>query len=193
MSRWILTLLVLPLVLCGTCSRALTTQEKLSTWRQGVWLLGGGGRAIYTDAHYFVLTASGDSARVNLYCGTSLLRYTEKGIARKQILRVRQSPGRELQLVSESLGEWSEEVLEIDMDQFQAGTCTLHEGILYDSVIEETDEYILLATCNGDRERIYADGRSVYLPAGGGEFWAYRIETWSEAQALPIEMASGGE
>jgi hypothetical protein len=50
--------------------------------------------------------------------------------------------------------------------------------VIYDSVEEETDEYILLATCNGDKEKIFSDGRSVYMPANGGEYWAYRIESW---------------
>ena len=31
---------------------------------------------------------------------------------------------------------------------------------------------------NSSDEKIFSDGRSVYLPAGGGEFWAYRVESW---------------
>ena len=64
------------------------------------------------------------------------------------------------------------------MAQFQPGKCNIHEGIIYDSLAEETDDYILLATCNGDKEKIFSDGRSVYMPADGGEFWAHRIEAW---------------
>ena len=52
------------------------------------------------------------------------------------------------------------------------------DGIIYDSVTEVTDEYILLATCNGDKEKIFSNGTSAYLPAGGGEFYSLRIENF---------------
>ncbi len=48
--------------------------------------------------------------------------------------------------------------------------------MIYDAVTEVTDEYILLATCNGDSEKIFANGVSVYMPASGGEFYSYRVE-----------------
>jgi hypothetical protein len=34
----------------------------------------------------------------------------------------------------------------------------------------------LLSTCNGDREKIFSNGISIYLPASGGEAYAYRVE-----------------
>jgi hypothetical protein len=168
------------IVLIVSCSTTQTTGEKLRQWRRGVWQLADGSYAIYTDSHYFVVSANGDSAQANIYCGGSQLRITDKGMARKQTLRIRKLPGGDLQLLKESRSnsEPREAVLQLDMTQFEPGKCNTNKGIIYDSVTEESDEYILLATCNGDKEKIFSDGRSVYMPASGGEFWAYRIESW---------------
>ena len=143
-------------------------------------MLADGSYAIYTDSHYFVISASGDSTEANIYCGGSQLKFTDKGMARKQYLRIRKLPAGDLQFFKGSTGSGAsiESPLELDMTQFQPGACNLHEGIIYDSVTEETGLYILLSTCNGDREKIFSDGRSVYMPASGGEFWARRIESW---------------
>ena len=143
-------------------------------------MLADGSYAIYTDNHYFVVSASGDSSRTNLYCGGSQTRITDKGIARRQTLRIRQFPGGTLQYFKKSPpGDLvAGMILELDMSQFQPGTCNVHNEIIYDSITEITDECILLSTCNGDREKIFSDGRSAYLPAGGGEHWARRIESW---------------
>jgi hypothetical protein len=163
-----------------SCSSGQTTGETLREWRRGVWLLAHGNYAIYTDCHYFVVSASGDSAQANVYCGGSQIAFTDQGMARRQTLRIRKFPGGQLQLSKEieAFGDSAEVPLQLDMTQFEPGTCTVYDGIIYDSVVEVTDQYILLATCNGDKEKIFADGRSVYLPANGGEFWAYRIESW---------------
>jgi len=66
--------------------------------------------------------------------------------------------------------------MEINSTLFSPGVCNVVDGIIYDSITEATDAYILLSTCNGDKEKIFAKGVSVYLPAGGGEAYAYRIE-----------------
>jgi hypothetical protein len=180
MRRPATCILVFLAVLTLSCSTDQTTGETLREWRRGVWLLADGNYAVYTDSHYFVVSASGDSARANVYCGSSQIAFTDLGMARRQTLRVRKFPGGELKLSKtlEAFADGAEVPLQLDMTQFESGTCNIHEGIIYDSVTEITDQYILLATCNGDRERILADGRSVYMPAGGGEFWAHRIESW---------------
>lgn len=180
MRKTVLCILILALGYVFACSTTPTTEEKLRQWRRGVWLLGDGSYTVYTDTHYFVVSASGDSAHSNIYCGGSQIRITGKGIARKQTLRIRKFPGGDLQLFKElrSSADQNAVALELDMAQFQPGTCNIHDNIIYDSITDETDEYILLSTCNGDKEKIFSDGRSVYLPAGGGEYWAHRIESW---------------
>jgi hypothetical protein len=152
--------------------------SRLAEWRKGVWLLPDGSFTIYTDTHYFVIAASGDSVSQNIYCGASQVRYHAKGMARKQVLRIRQFPGGTLTFYKENVFQPtnSEAPMEINAGFFSPGTCNIKDGIIYDSITEATDKYILLSTCNGDREKIYSNGVSVYLPAGGGEAYAYRIE-----------------
>lgn len=151
---------------------------KLVEWRQGVWISGSGTYTIYTDDHYFVLSYEGDSMSANLYFGASQTKFCSKGLARKQVIRFRQVPGRDFQLFKNMAfqSDHTEPALEIDTTQFTPGSCNIKDGIIYDSITEETDEYILLATCNGDREKIFNNGVSVYMPAGGGEYYSYRIE-----------------
>jgi hypothetical protein len=155
----------------------LSEVNKLAEWRKGVWLLGDGSYAIYTDTHYFVVMVSGDSSSRNIYCGASQVEYHRKGMARKQVIRVRQVPGGELMSFKENvLGRNAEIPLEIDTTLFAPNTCNIKDGIIYDSITEITDEYILLSTCNGDKEKIFSNGTAAYLPAGGGEFYSIRIE-----------------
>lgn len=165
-----------------SCSSPPPEENKLKEWRTGVWLSQGGGFSIWTDTHYFLVTASGDSTAANIYCGASQVVYTEKGIARKQVLRIRQRPNRPLRTHSDFSafsdavdGGVVEAPLEIDPELFKPGTCNVVDGIIYDSVTEETDDFILLSSCDGDRIKIFSDGRSAYLPSGGGEYWSYRL------------------
>lgn len=182
-SSWIVLMAVLTLSVIS-CSAPPVEEEtqasvkdKLAEWKKGVWLLGDGSYAIYTDTHYFVVMVSGDSASPNIYCGASQVKFHEKGMARKQVIRVRQLPGGDLVTFKENvLGHNAEIPLEIDTTQFAPNTCNIVDGIIYDSVTEVTDEYILLATCNGDKEKIFSNGTAAYLPAGGGEFYSLRIE-----------------
>ena len=156
-----------------------SVEDKLAEWRKGVWLLGDGSYAIYTETHYFVVMVSGDSTSPNIYCGASQVEFHDKGMARKQVIRVRQLPGGDLVTFKENvLGHNAEIPLEIDTTQFVPNTCNIVDGIIYDSVTEVTDEYILLATCNGDKEKIFSNGTAAYLPAGGGEFYSVRIESF---------------
>jgi hypothetical protein len=176
-------LILIVLILCtadSVWSESMTTKDKLRGWRTGVWLLADGSYTIYTDSHYFVVSVGGDSSRTNLYCGASKIRITDKGIARAQTLRIRQTPGGSLQWFKEAENVLVAglNVLKYDPALFQPGSCNIVSGVIYDSVTEETDNYILLSTCNGDKEKIFSDGRSVYLPASGGEHWATRIETF---------------
>jgi hypothetical protein len=173
------------LLLIASCSPSVQEKEqqsgenKLAQWRKGVWLLGDGSYAIYTDTHYFVVMVSGDSTSPNIYCGASQIQFHRKGMARMQVIRVRQMPGGELITFKKNvLGHNAEVPLEIDTTQFAPNTCNIKDGIIYDSITEETDEYILLSTCNGDKEKIYSNGIAAYLPAGGGEFYSIRIETF---------------
>jgi hypothetical protein len=177
-------ILILLIFLIGTAdsvwSESITTKDKLRDWRTGVWLLADGSYSIYTDSHYFVVSVGGDSSRTNLYCGASKIRITDKGIARAQTVRIRQMPGGSLQWFkkAENTSNIGSDILKYDSTLFQPGTCNIIDGVIYDSVTEVTDNYILLSTCNGDKEKIFSDGRSVYLPASGGEHWATRIETF---------------
>ncbi|MCK4225242.1 MAG: hypothetical protein KAX39_08670 [candidate division Zixibacteria bacterium] len=156
-----------------------TKENKLAEWRKGVWLLSDGSYAIYTDTHYFVVMVSGDTSSPNIYCGASQIQFHRKGMARKQVIRVRQLPGGELNLHKVNvLGHNAEIPLKIDTTQFAPNTCNIKDGIIYDSITEVTDEYILLTTCNGDHEKIFSNGVCAYLPAGGGEFYSIRIESF---------------
>lgn len=141
---------------------------------------GGGTYTIYTASHYFVVSCEGDTADANIYCGASQVEFHSAGIARQQTVRVRKFPGGEL-----THGRWptlkddgTEAPMTVDTTLFTPGTCTIKEGIIYDAVTEVTDTSILLSTCNGDKERIFKNGTAVYLPAGGGEFWSVRVESF---------------
>jgi hypothetical protein len=176
--RIVLLVTVIAIAINGCSKPVINDRNKLADWRKGVWITGEGTYTIYTDNHYFVLSYEGDSASPNIYCGASQLIFHNKGTARKQLIRLRQNPGgnlysyRDKILVSDSV----EARLVIDTNLFTPGTCNIKDGIIYDAVTEVTDDYILLATCNGDKEKIYSNGVSVYLPAGGGEYYSYRIE-----------------
>ncbi len=153
-------------------------QAKLADWRNGVWISGEGTYTIYTGTHYFVLSFEGDTAKPNLYFGGSQVVYTEKGMARKQVLRFRQFGEGNLTMFKEAVlqSDHTEKPLVIDTALFVPGTCTIKDGVIYDAITEVTDEYILLSSCNGDMIKIFSDGRSAYLPAGGGEYFSYRVE-----------------
>ena len=154
-------------------------EMKLREWRKGVWLLPDGSFTVYTNSHYFVLVAGGDSATQNVYCGASQVRYHAKGMARKQVLRIRRVPGGESTFYKKNVfqSDGTEAPMDIDASLFSPGICNVKDGIIYDSITEVTDAYILLSTCNGDKEKIFSNGVSVYIPAGGGEAYAYRIES----------------
>ena len=68
--------------------------------------------------------------------------------------------------------------LEIDIGKFEAGTCNIVDGVIYDSVTEETPDYIVLSTCNGYEIKLFSDGRSVFMSPDGIESWSFRLETW---------------
>jgi hypothetical protein len=164
------------------CSHPATVsvEDKLESWRKGVWVSGAGTYAVYTNSHYFVVSNEGDSTSSNVYCGASQIQFHNKGIARQQVVRVRKFPGGEL-----LLDHWpvlrdddTETPMSIDTTLFVPGSCTVKGGIIYDAVTEIDDTSILLSTCNGDKERIFHNGRSVYLPADGGAFWSVRVESW---------------
>jgi hypothetical protein len=179
MNKWYSILIIVIFVLVAvSCSvPPMDTKTKLAEWRKGVWLAGDGSYTIYTDTHYFVVMASGDSSSANIYCGASQVRYHNKGMARKQVIRVRQFPGSTLTWFKENvLGHNAEIPLEIDTTQFAPNTCNIKDKIIYDSITEITKDYILLSTCNGDKEKIFSNGVSVYLPKDGGEFYSLRIE-----------------
>ena len=80
------------------CFTQPTTASKLQEWKRGVWLSSGGGYAVWTDTHYFVVWGSGEGAKAQVYCGSSRVRYTDKGIARHQNLRIRKTSSSELRI-----------------------------------------------------------------------------------------------
>jgi len=155
-----------------------STRDKLIKWRTGVWLSAGGTYTIWTPEHYFVLSMSGDTTNPNLYYGCSQVSYHEKGLTRYQVQRFRKFPGGDPTMFSKNTftAENNETPYSPDTTLFDPKKCIIQDGVIYDAIIEITDSYILLATCNGDREKIFSDGKSAYLPAGGGEFFSYRIE-----------------
>ena len=166
------------LVGCANDSGDRDLCSRLAKWRQGVWVSGNATYTIYTDSHYFVISCEGDTAAPNLYVGASQLAFHDKGMARRQLVRLRQYPGGSLssfRQVDFAAGQ-GEPALIFDTALFVPGTCSVKEGIIYDAVTEVTDSSILLSTCNGDKEIIYSNGVSAYLPASGGEFYSYRVE-----------------
>jgi len=180
-------LIVLTLIGClaGGCASRPSTADKLREWQHGVWVSTGGVYTVWTDSHYFVVSATGDSTKANIYCGSSRIRFTDKGVARHQNLRLRQTPDSAMLVHGDysmyfegENGGVEEAPLEIDLDQFKPGTCNVVEGVIYDSVSEETPEYILLSSCNGDQIKLFRNGRSLYRSADGYEAWSYRIESW---------------
>jgi hypothetical protein len=73
MNKWYsILIIVIFVLLSASCSNPRINTEKkldegtrLAEWRKGVWLLSDGSYAIYTDTHYFVVMASGDSSSAN--------------------------------------------------------------------------------------------------------------------------------
>lgn len=168
-----------------SCSNTQTMADRLRAIHRGIWVSTSGAYTVWTDTHYFVLSASGDKTSTNIYLGASQVLYTDKGIARKQNLRLRQIGERDRNLTADysifresSAGGIELAPLEIDEKLFNPEKCVVKGGVIYDAIAEVTDEYILISSCNGDKIRIYEDNRLVYLPASGGEHWSYRIESF---------------
>jgi len=180
-----LLLMMSGFLLVQACSHSDQTSQLLQEWQLGVWVSDSGGYSIWTPTHYFVVSAAGDSSKANIYCGSSRVVYTDHGVARAQNLRVRQTQGSPLKIIADYSmydegphGGMVEEPLNVDMAQFQPGTCNIVGGVIYDSVTEKTPEYILLSSCNGDQVKLFSDGRSLYISANGNESWSYRIESF---------------
>ena len=174
-----LLLVVMLLAALASCtSQPSSLAEKLAAWQKGVWISGAGTYTIYTDSHYFVVSYTGDSANPSIYCGASQLRFHDKGMARRQTVRMRQFPGGAMNLsrLDAITEDHTETPMPYDTTLFTPGTCVIEEGVIYDAVTEVTDEYILLATCNGDHIKLFGNGVFAYMPASGGEFYSYRVE-----------------
>ena len=165
----------------GSANEDESIRDKLIKWRTGVWLSAGGTYTIWTPRHYFVLSMSGDTADPNLYYGCSQVSYHEKGLTRHQVQRYRKAPGGSPTIFSENTltKENDEKPYAPDTTLFDPKKCVIQDGVIYDAIIEATDTSILLISCNGDREKLFCDGKSVYLPAGGGEYYSYRIEEFN--------------
>ncbi len=181
MKRFGMMSLVIVFFLFSVSWPALSQDDakaRLAEWRKGIWLLSDGSYAVYTDNHYFVLFASGEGVSANVYFGASQIRFHTKGMVRKQVIRYRKLPGGEPSFYKKIVlqPDHTEAPLEFDATLFEPGKCNIKDGIIYDSITEITDNYILLTSCNGDREKIFSNGISVYLPAGGGEAYSFRVE-----------------
>lgn len=159
-------------------TKTKSDRDKLIEWRTGVWLSAGGTYTIYTPEHYFVLMMAGDTTDPNLYYGCSQVSYHEKGMTRHQVQRLRKFPGRDMTMfVENTLTDNDTEIpYTPDTTLFDPTTCVTKDGVIYDAIIECTDSYVLLMSCNGDKIKIFNDGKAAYLPAGGGEFYSYRVE-----------------
>jgi len=153
--------------------------DKLRDWQKGVWISPGGTYTIWTDTHYFVVQGQTYDDSANVYCGASQVAFTDKGVARKQLVRVRKSPNQSWFISTtpedfDSLG--MELPLVIDEAKFKPGTCVIEKGIIYDSVDEVKPDYILMSTCGGDKVKLYSNGVCDYLPTGGSPARSIRIE-----------------
>lgn len=173
-----LAVIAIVIICLSSITTAQDTEGRLSQWLKGVWLSGNGTYSIYTDNHYFVVSVEGDSSNANVYCGASQIVFSDQGMARRQVMRLRQVPGGDLLSFRESdfLDGMTEKPLAIDTALFKPGICNIKDGVIYDSITEVGKDFILLATCNGDRIKVYANGVYEYLPSGGGSFKSYRIE-----------------
>ncbi len=171
-------LIILLMAGCSTSTPEFTTGEKLQSWLTGVWITGHGTYTIYTDSHYFVLSHEGDSANANLYFGASQIAFFDQGMTRYQTIRLRKFPGGDMTSFCQTAftEDHNEIPPEVDLSHFDSTSCVIADGVIYDVIVETTEKYILLATCNGDHMKVYNDGRFAYLPAGGGEFWSYQVE-----------------
>jgi hypothetical protein len=177
----IAVIIIIPVLIAflgiGSPTKDESVRDKLIKWRTGVWLTPGGTYTVWTPEHYFVLSMAGDSANPNLYYGCSRVSYHEKGMTRYQVQRFREFPGNFTMFSEPAMAKNHEEIpYSPDTTLFDTTKCVIKDGIIYDAVIEVTDSTILLLSCNGDREKIFNNGKSVYLPATGGEAYSYRVE-----------------
>lgn len=148
--------------------------RRLRKWKKGVWVSEDGGYTIWTDRHYFVVTVKGD----NIYCGASKVKYTDKGLALQQMIRVRKLPGQDLFSSNQTLlANPDGSDFPIDESNFKPGVCIIVKGITYSSVTEIGTDHISLSWCDGDEERIYSDGTRVYISALSGEVGSHKVET----------------
>ncbi len=178
---WIMTAMLIVVVATVVGSESESTDDiktKLAEWQKGVWISGNGTFTIYTDDHYFVLSYEGDTTLPNIYFGASQLQFCNQGSARGQVLRYRKNRTATLEAFRKNVfrEDHTEEPMDVDTSLFTPGACNIKDGIIYDAITEVTDEYIILATCGGDRVKLFGNGVSAYLPKSGGEFYSYRIE-----------------
>ena len=181
MRKWVLSILALALLAGAThAGQPGNLAEKLRAWQKGVWISSGGTYTIWTDTHYFVVQGTVMQDSANVYCGASQIEYTDKGIARSQVVRVRKTPGQALFAKTDDIFDSTghEKPLVIDESKFKPDTCAYDKGILYDSIDSVGTDFILMSTCGGDKIRLSSNGTSVYLPASGGEAVSVRIEGW---------------
>ena len=138
-----LGLLVL-IVIYSCTNRPADTASRLAEWRKGVWISGTATYTVYTDDHYFVISYEGDSTAASLYFGSSQIHYCNKGMVRKQNLRMRQFPGREPILYKELVfqEDHTELPLIVDTTLFKPDVCNIKDGVIYDAVIEVSPVYI---------------------------------------------------
>ena len=181
MKKCLLTILALVLLAGAVhAGQPGNAAEKLRSWQVGVWLSPGGTYTVWTETHYFVVQGFLQQDSANIYCGASQIAFTDKGVARKQIVRVRKTPGQDLYANTgdyfDSLG--MEQPLVIDESKFKPGTCAYDKGILYDSIDSVGTDFILMSTCGGDKVRLLSNGVSLYLPTSGGEAKSVRVEGW---------------
>ncbi|MBI5867597.1 MAG: hypothetical protein HZB43_04805 [candidate division Zixibacteria bacterium] len=180
MKRLLLTCVVLILATASHACQPGAIAEKLRTWQKGVWISSGGVYSIWTDTHYFVVQGNELQDSLNIYCGASQIEYTDKGIARSQVVRVRKTAGQALFAKTDDIFDSTghERPLVIDETKFKPGTCAFDKGILYDSIDSLGTDFILMSTCGEDRIRLHSNGTSFYLRASGGEVVSVRVEGW---------------
>lgn len=159
----------------GLTSHQSQSEPEWYHWAKGVWLFENSSYMVVTDSHYFVITASGDTTNPLIYCAASQLAFTPKGMVHAERLFAAHRPEGEDELYRAAQLD-GELPLSVDTSLFVSGKSVGVNDVWYDAIIELTDDYVLLATNNGDKAKFYKDGRAVYMPKAGGEFVSYKVE-----------------
>lgn len=154
------------------------SQIKLKEWRKGVWIKADGSYAIYTNSHLFLLSARESMNSPQFLFSASQIKFHEKGLATKEVFNFRHIPDGKYHYFQEAVlqPDYTEVPFDIDSSCFKPGVGKEKDGITYASITEDAEEHILLSLSNGDKEKIFSNGTSIYFFNEGRTAYSYRIE-----------------